>query len=94
MTAIIIGIIASGIALWVVAPYVTRTRRLEETVIRQQEQLLHLSLYLRWAEENTLELLDELYMMQDTLADDYPELTESPKPDYPPAYDKWGEFDA
>ena len=90
----IIGIIVCGAALWAAVRHVPRMRRLEEAAIRQQEQLLHLSLYLRWVEENTLELLDDLQMMQDALSDDYPDLIDPPQPDYPPAYDKWGEFDA
>lgn len=90
----IIGIIAVCCALWAAGRRVPRMHRLEEAVIAQQEQLLHLRLYVQWVEDNTLELLDELYMMQDTLADNYPTLIEQPKPDYPPAYDKWGEFDA
>lgn len=90
----IIGIIIGCCLMWAAWRRVPRMHRLEEAVAAQQEHLLHLTLYAHWVEENTLELLDELHMMQDTLADDYPALVEQPKPDYPPAYDKWGEFDA
>lgn len=90
----IIGIIACGIALWAAVRHIPRMHRLEEAVTRQEEHLLHLSLYLRWVEENALELASDLHDMEDILAEDYPELIDPPKPDYPAAYDKWGEFDA
>ena len=88
-----IGITGLGFAIWAAARRVPRMHRLEEAVIKQQEQLLHLTLYLRWVEENALELASDLHNMEDILAEDYPDLIEPPQPDYPPAYDKWGEFD-
>lgn len=88
-----IGIAGLGLAVWTAVRSVSRIHRLEEAVIRQQERLLHLSLYLHWVEENALELASDLHEMEDILAEDYPELIEPPQPDYPPAYDQWGEFD-
>lgn len=90
----IIGIIACGAALWAAVRHIPRMHRLEEAVARQEERILHLALYAHWLEESTLDLVDELQMMQDTLADDYPTLITPPQQNYPSAYDKWGEFDA
>lgn len=90
----IIGIIFCFCVLWAAWRRVPRMHRLEEAVAAQEEHLLHLTLYAHWLEESTLDLVDELQMMQDTLADDYPTLITPPQQDYPPAYDKWGEFDA
>ena len=90
----IIGIIACGAALWVAALRVPRMRRLEEAVARQRELILQLTLYAYTAEERLLEQLNDMQRMQDALAGDYPELITPPEPDYPTAYDKWGEFDA
>lgn len=89
----IIAIAACGVALWAAVRNVARMHLLEEAVIKQQEQLLQLSLYLNWVEENALELASDLHNLEDILAEDYPELIDPPQPDYPPAYDKWGEFD-
>ena len=90
----IIGIIACGAALWAAALRVPRMRRLEEAVIRQQEKILQLALCVHLLEEHLLEQLNDMQRMQDALAVDYPELITPPEPDYPTAYDKWGEFDA
>lgn len=89
----IIGIIACGAALLVVALYLPRMRRLEEAVTRQRELILQLTLYAYTAEERLVEQMNDMQTMQDTLAGDYPELITPPEPDYPPAYDQWGEFD-
>lgn len=95
----VIGIIACGAALLAAALLVPRMRRLEEAVARQSELILHLTLYAYTAdaytaEERLVEQLNDMQTMQDTLAGDYPELITPPEPDYPTAYDKWGEFDA
>lgn len=89
----IIGIVACGVALWVAGRNVPRMRRLEEAVIRQEERMLYLTLYAQRLEESMLDLVDDMDILQDTLGEDYPDLLEPPQPDYPPAYDKWGEFD-
>lgn len=91
---IFIGIIACGVALWVASLRVPRMRRLEEAVARQRELILHLTLYAYTAEERLVEQMNDMQTMQDALAGDYPELITPPQQDYPPAYDKWGEFDA
>lgn len=88
-----IGIIACGATLLAAALLVPRMRRLEEAVARQREMILHLTLYAYTAEERLVEQMNDMQTMQDTLAGDYPELITPPEPDYPPAYDQWGEFD-
>lgn len=89
----VIAITALSLSAWTAVRSVTRMRRLEEAVISQQERLLHLTLYLHWVEENALALASSLHELEDILAEDYPELIQPPQPDYPTAYDKWGEFD-
>ena len=90
----VIGIIACGAALLSAALLMPRIRRLEEAVARQRELIIHLTLYAYTAEERLVEQTNDMQTMQDTLAGDYPELITPPEPDYPTAYDKWGEFDA
>lgn len=89
----IIGIAACGFALGSAWWSRLHKRRLERVLISQQEQILHLALYAHIAQEHILELMKDMHTLQDTLSGDYPELITPPEPDYPAAYDQWGEFD-